>query len=114
MFIIKDEDTIKSLVNILENLEYYLHKYDNAIDFITLKGNDILILCLYFIIFHLQLLLFDMEQIRNIFAPRLKLSEKLPFFGQFAISRRNREISSLEVYLKYRYLICEYKQTILF
>ena len=48
MIIIKDEDTIKSLVNILENLEYYLHKYDNAIDFITLKGNNSLIFMLIF------------------------------------------------------------------
>ena len=39
ILVIQDDDTIKSLVNILENLEYYLHKYDNAIDFITLKGN---------------------------------------------------------------------------
>ena len=41
ILVIQDDDTIKSLVNILENLEYYLHKYDNAIDFITLKGNTL-------------------------------------------------------------------------
>lgn len=35
---LKDVDVISSLVNILDNLEYYLHKYDNAVDFITLKG----------------------------------------------------------------------------
>jgi len=35
---LKDDDVIRSLVNILDNLEYYLHKYDNAVDFITLKG----------------------------------------------------------------------------
>jgi len=35
---LEDNDVISSLVNILDNLEYYLHKYDNAVDFITLKG----------------------------------------------------------------------------
>jgi len=35
---LKDDDVIRSLINILDNLEYYLHKYDTAVDFITLKG----------------------------------------------------------------------------
>ena len=43
-FPFQDDDVIRSLINILDNLEYYLHKYDNAVDFITLKGIYLIIL----------------------------------------------------------------------
>eukprot|EP00088_Acartia_fossae_P071791 TRINITY_DN9944_c0_g1_i3.p1 TRINITY_DN9944_c0_g1~~TRINITY_DN9944_c0_g1_i3.p1 ORF type:complete len:448 (-),score=78.71 TRINITY_DN9944_c0_g1_i3:217-1560(-) len=36
----QEESETEAMVNILVNLEYYLHKYDNAIDFLTIKGID--------------------------------------------------------------------------